>query len=118
MVVTFVEITQLKNAELTARNSEENFRALIAASAQMVWTTDAQGSVVEDSTSWRAFTGQSFEQFRGSGWADAVHPNDREEAVKNWRDSLATQTPLDAEFRLRHVGRRLALDACAGRALA
>ena len=49
VVITFVEITQLKNAELTARNSEENFRALVAASAQMVWTTDADGLVVEDS---------------------------------------------------------------------
>ena len=103
VVITFVEITQLKNAELTARNSEENFRALVAASAQMVWTTDADGLVVEDSPSWRAFTGQSLEHFRGSGWADAVHPDDREETVKKWRDSLATQRPLDAEFRLSHA---------------
>jgi two-component system CheB/CheR fusion protein len=103
VVITFVEITQLKNAELTARNSEENFRALVAASAQMVWTTDADGLVVEDSPSWRAFTGQALEHFRGSGWADAVHPDDREETVKKWRDSLATQRPLDAEFRLSHA---------------
>ncbi len=103
VVITLVGITQLKNAELAARNSEENFRALVAASAQMVWTTDADGLVVEDSPSWRAFTGQSLDHFLGSGWADAVHPDDREETVKKWRDSLAKQRPLNAEFRLSHA---------------
>lgn len=104
VVITLVEITKLKNAELAARNSEENFRALVAASAQMVWTTDAEGSVVEDSPSWRAFTGQSLEQFRGAGWADAIHPDDREALVKAWRACIATQKPFSAEFRLRHSG--------------
>lgn len=103
MVITLVDITKLKNAQLAARNSEENFRALVTASAQTVWTTDAEGLVVEDSPSWRAFTGQSLEQFRGSGWADVVHPDDRDAALQKWRKCLATQTPLDAEFRVRHA---------------
>ncbi|MGJ0510327.1 MAG: PAS domain-containing sensor histidine kinase [Methylocystis sp.] len=103
VVITFVEITKLKNAELAMRNSEENFRALVTASAQMVWTTDADGNVVEDSPNWRAFTGQSMEQFRGSGWADAVHPDDREAVVKSWRQSISAQTPFEAEFRIRHA---------------
>jgi two-component system CheB/CheR fusion protein len=103
VVITFVEITKLKNAELAARDSEEKFRALVAASAQIVWTTDAEGNVVEDSPSWRAFTGQSFKRFRRSGGAGAVHPDDREAAMKKWRDSLASQTPFEAEFRIRHV---------------
>jgi two-component system CheB/CheR fusion protein len=101
VVITLVEITRLKNAELVARNSEENFRALVTTSAQMVWTTAADGNVTEDSPSWRTFTGQSFEQFRGSGWADAIHPDDREATLKRWRSSIAAETPFDAEFRLR-----------------
>ena len=102
VVITLVEITRLKNAQLAARNSEENFRALVTTSAQMVWTTAADGNVTEDSPSWRAFTGQSFEQFCGSGWVDAIHPDDREATLKKWRDSIATEMPFDAEFRLRH----------------
>jgi two-component system CheB/CheR fusion protein len=103
VVITFVEITKLKNAELATRNSEENFRALVTASAQMVWTTDADGNVIEDSPNWRAFTGQTVEQFRGSGWADAVHPDDREAVVKSWRQSISAHTPFEAEFRIRHA---------------
>ncbi len=48
VVITLVDITQLKGAELATRNSEENFRALVTVSAQTVWTTNAQGQVVED----------------------------------------------------------------------
>jgi two-component system CheB/CheR fusion protein len=103
VVITLVEITNLKSAELSARNSSENFRALVSASAQIVWTTDAEGKVVEDSPSWRAFTGQSEEQWLGAGWTDAVHPDDRDEAVSRWRVSIAAQTPFEAELRLRHA---------------
>ncbi len=35
------------------------------------------GVVVEDSPSWRAFTGQTHEQWQGFGWLDALHPDDR-----------------------------------------
>ena len=84
------------------RESEERFRALIDASAQIVWTMDSHGRVVEDSLSWREFTGQSFEQGRGWGWMDAVHPNDRERTFQTWRRSVTDSVPMDTEFRVRH----------------
>ena len=104
VVITLVEITQLKNAQFALLNSEEKFRALVTASAETVWTTNANGLMVEQSESWRAFTGQSLEHWRGgAGWADAVHPDDRSAAVDAWRRSITTQTQFDMEFRLRHA---------------
>lgn len=103
VVITLVEISQLKEAELALRNSEEIFRALVSASAQIVWTTDASGRVVEDSPSWRAFTGQSLVEWLGNGWTDAVYPDDRGSASERWSSCIANETPLDIEFRLKHV---------------
>ncbi len=103
VVITLVEITQLKHTEVALRDSEETFRALVSASAQIVWTTDAQGLVVDDSPSWRAFTGQTFDQWRGIGWLDAVHPDDRAAAQEAWFRHVKEATPFEAEFRLRHV---------------
>jgi two-component system, chemotaxis family, CheB/CheR fusion protein len=103
IVITLVEITQLKQAELALRESEARFRALVTASSQVVWTTDAAGQMIEDSPSWRAFTGQTPEQWRGEGWLEAVHPKDRDAVHETWRRCLATVTPLDSEFRLRHA---------------
>ncbi|MCF7990137.1 MAG: PAS domain S-box protein [Thiohalocapsa sp.] len=101
IVITLVEITTLKQTELALRDSEARFRALVTASAQIVWTTDAQGHFVEDSPTWRAFTGQSLEQMRSEGWLDAVHPQDRDHASDAWQDSVRQATALDTEFRLR-----------------
>ena len=103
VVITFVDITRRRTAETTARESSERFRALVEASAQMVWTTDPQGNVIDDSASWRAFTGQSYEQWRGKGWLDAVHPDDRETARATWQKALRTSDVLMGELRVYHA---------------
>jgi len=93
----------LDNARLfqDARRLEERFRSLVTASAQAVWVTQPDGRVVEDSPSWRAFTGQTYEQWRGHGWLDAVHPEDREMAARAWNAAVTECKPYAVEYRLR-----------------
>ena len=99
----FFDISERKRAEKALGEKEEMFRALVEASAQIVWATNAEGAVVEDSPSWRAFTGQTFDQSKEWGWADALHPDDRERVVTLWRTAVATSIPVDIEYRVRHV---------------
>ncbi len=94
--------TQRRKAAEALRQSEEESRALVRASAQMVWTTDAQGRIVEDSPTWRAYTGQSVEAWKNE-WSAAVHPEDRARAVENWRSSVESVTPVDTAYRLWHA---------------
>ncbi|MEZ4435591.1 MAG: CheR family methyltransferase, partial [bacterium] len=98
------ETLELRVADRTAalHASEQKFRALIDASAQCVWTTDANGAVVEDSPSWRAFTGQSLAEWLDEGWAGAVHPEDRARALAAWEAAIIHREPFDDESRLRH----------------
>ena len=103
VVVTFVDITRRRAAEVAAKETAQRFRALVEASAQMVWTTDPQGNMVEDSPSWRAFTGQSYEQWQGKGWMDAVHPDDRGAARAGWQQAIRTGEVLMCEFRVYHA---------------
>lgn len=94
-------------AALSARQSSEaspqavRHRLLIESWAQAVWETNAEGSVVADSPSWRAYTGQTLDQWLGYGWLDAIHPEDRAYAERQWREAVAAKAPVDAEFRLR-----------------
>ena len=104
VVLTFVDITRRRAAEEAVTETARRFRALVEASAQMVWTTDAQGNILEDSPSWRAFTGQTYEQSRGWGWLDAVHPEDRATARTAWHDAIRTDDTLMSEFRVHHEG--------------
>ncbi|WP_442907177.1 CheR family methyltransferase [Billgrantia diversa] len=103
VVITFIDITERKNSELSLRESEERFRLLVDTSAQIVWSTAANGEIVEDSPSWRAYTGQTFQQFQGIGWTDAVAPEDRERVHALWRHAVATGEPLHTEFRILHA---------------
>jgi two-component system CheB/CheR fusion protein len=84
------------------RRSERRFRALVEASSQIVWTTDARGQVVEDSPAWRAFTGQDLAAMIAAGWLDAVHPEDRRRVEQSWLAVVDRRGELDAEFRLHH----------------
>jgi two-component system, chemotaxis family, CheB/CheR fusion protein len=97
------DITERQRLDDSIRRSEERFRALTAASSQIVWTANAEGLIEEDSLSWRAFTGQTFEQCRGWGWLDAIHPEDREPAKKIWRESVAERRIAHIEYRLHRV---------------
>lgn len=78
----------------------EDYRRLIESFAQALWETDATGIVVEDSPSWRAYTGQTLQQWLGEGWVSAIHPDDRSAALSQWQQAVAAQTPINAEFRL------------------
>jgi two-component system, chemotaxis family, CheB/CheR fusion protein len=102
VVLTLLDVSRLKQAEAVLRDSEERFRALVEASAQAVWTTDATGAPQEDSLSWRTFTGQSRDAWLSSGWIGAVHPDEAERARSAWRKTLAEATALNEEFRLYH----------------
>src|SRR2546430_6563269 len=98
-----LEIERRTRAEQALRESGQRFQALVEASAQIVWTTDPNGAVVEDSPSWRAFTGQTYEQWKGFGWLDVFHPDDRERISEQWQRVVAEGTPLETEYRIRHV---------------
>lgn len=101
IVSSAVDITEEKQAADVLRASEERFRSLVTATTQIVWTTDPQGVVIEDSPTWRAVTGQTVEEWVGSGWTNALHPDDREATVAAWQRAVETQTAFVVEYRLR-----------------
>lgn len=81
---------------------EARYRSLVTATAQIVWITNAQGSVVEELPTWQSFTGQKLDEYLGSGWLNAVHPEDRERTKAVWDRAVALQSLYELEYRLRH----------------
>lgn len=101
LVFSLRDVTLPRRMATELQESEERYRSLVTASAQIVWTTNPQGLVVDELPTWQGFTGQSWEQYRGRGWADAVHPEDREHVTRIWSNALAARTVYEAEYRLR-----------------
>ena len=81
--------------------SEQRYRALVEATSQVVWVATELGTVADDLPTWRAFTGQTYEQMRGFGWMTAIHPDDQEYASDIWKHSLAGAVAHEQEFRVR-----------------
>jgi PAS domain S-box-containing protein len=94
------DVSERKEVEARVRRSERRYRSLVLASAQVIWSTDAHGQAVEDSVSWRTFTGQSFPEFRGAGWLEAIHPEDRLRVSQEWTEAEKDQRILQSQYRL------------------
>ena len=82
------------------QTSEKRFRALVDASAQIVWSATADGAIVEDSPSWRAFTGQTPEEWRNHRH-EVLHPEDIEATRKGWAEARSKNQVVELEFRIR-----------------
>jgi PAS domain S-box-containing protein len=86
------------------KRSEERYRSLVQGGAQVVWVAAPDGSMKEDSPEWRWITGQSVEQYTGSGWLESVHPEDRERVERDWRECVRTGKIFDDRYRIRTKG--------------
>lgn len=96
--------TERAQAEAALRESEIRTRHLVEGIAQAFWEADADGVVVTDSpdsANWRAYTGQTLEEWLGDGWLNAIHPEDRRRAEHHWHEAMVAKRGIDAEFRLR-----------------
>ncbi|MCC3594034.1 PAS domain S-box protein [Microcoleus sp. PH2017_28_MFU_U_A] len=93
------DISDRFQAETALRLSEQRYRSLIAATAQLVWITDAQGKPIAP-TDWMAYTGQSLEEATNN-WFSAIHPDDRDLTLQAWMRAVETKNLYEVEHRLR-----------------
>jgi PAS domain S-box-containing protein len=105
------------------REAEAKFRVISDAMPQMVWSTLPDGYHDYYNGRWYNFTGMREGDTDGERWATMFHADDREAAWAAWRHALATGTPYEIEYRLRHhsgawrwvLGRALPMHDAEGR---
>lgn len=81
--------------------SEERFRAAVQAVRGVLWTNDPQGRMAGEQPGWGALTGQSRAEYEGFGWAEAVHPDDRQASIETWNATVAARSTFVHEHRVR-----------------
>lgn len=95
------DIDMRKSAEREIRLNAQRYRSLVEATTAIVWDTPASGLFEADQPGWTSFTGQSFEELRGWGWLNAVHPDDQAETARIWSAAVAGTGTYETEHRLR-----------------
>ncbi|MEG4491522.1 PAS domain S-box protein [Microcoleus sp. D3_18_C4] len=93
------DVTASREAEESVRLSEERYRSLAMATAQMVWTTNPSGIFDKPQPDWIAYTGMSWKE--KDNWIEAVHPEDRDRTIQAWMGAIETKSLYEVEHRLR-----------------
>jgi PAS domain S-box-containing protein len=99
-VGTVADIHEQKSAAERLRQSEEQYRALIEASAAIVWRATTDGSITKV-WGWEAFSGQAKGEYTGFGFLEAVHPDDRDKLLTQWQAVQTSDEPCVFEYRVR-----------------
>ncbi len=94
------QIARVRKDEEGLRLGEQRYRSLVEAITAVVWNTPASGQFEGPQIRWTEFTGQTFEELKGWGWLDAVHPDDRPETARVWSAAVANRSLYHVEHRL------------------
>ncbi|QYC41568.1 Stage II sporulation protein E (SpoIIE) [Nonomuraea coxensis DSM 45129] len=96
VLVVVLEVTeQVAAAREMAVLAEERrrvlrrYESLVRVSADILWVTGSDGCVYERTPNWEQLTGQTWEEYRGQGWLRMVHPDDRADTVRSWKEAIA-----------------------------
>lgn len=96
-----IDVTVREQVQEELRQNRERFQTAVRAVSDLVWTNNAKGEMEGDQPGWGGFTGQSYEEYQGYGWAKAVHPEDAQPTIDAWNQAVAERKMFVFEHRVR-----------------
>lgn len=97
------DVTERQRAEQDLRESEARFRQLADSAPVLIWMAGTDSACNYFNRGWLEFTGHTFEEEIGYGWAHGIHPEDVEACVTNYEAAFAARQLFEMEYRLRRA---------------
>ncbi|WP_205737873.1 EAL domain-containing protein [Granulosicoccus antarcticus] len=96
-----------RRVALTQIASESTFRTLCAVSPLGIFSTDIHGFCTYTNERFQALFGLSEHESLGSGWRQAVHPDDRNQGFAAWDSGIGSRVEVVRDFRVCHMDGRV-----------
>ena len=94
-----LEVSEMVESKLLLKESESHFRQMADLMPEKVVNTDPNGDIIYFNQNWLSYTGLSSDQLKEDGWAQFIHPDERNEFEQSWRKSLDTGNDFEMELR-------------------
>jgi PAS domain S-box-containing protein len=96
-----VDTTRYRQAEAALRESEVRYRTLADGGQALIWTSGLDKKCDFFNQRWLKFTGRTFEQEQGDGWAEGVHPDDLARCFATYSTAFDRRECFSMDYRLR-----------------
>jgi two-component system, cell cycle sensor histidine kinase and response regulator CckA len=97
------DITERRQAEAALQESERRFRSMADTAPVMIWVSGPDKLCTFFNQGWLMFTGCTMDQALGNGWAEKIHPDDREGCRSNYFSSFDSRRRFQTECRLQRA---------------
>ena len=101
------EIERQRQAVTALRASEHKFRNLNQELPVGVFLVDLEGRCQYVNERWCQMTGLTAEQAAGLPWTQFVHPDEREQVLRDWRTAVERESEFVADHRFRGPSGRI-----------
>lgn len=101
IIAIAVDVTAQVIARKKIEESEQLFQAAIEAVEGFLWTNNGKGEMEGEQPGWTALTGQSYEEYNGFGWVNAVHPEDVQGSLDTWYEAVRESKTFNFEHRVK-----------------
>jgi PAS domain S-box-containing protein len=85
-------------------NGERRFRELLDATPVMVWMSGTDAMCTFFNRSWLDFRGRTLEEELGNGWAEGLHPDDRDLCLETYLKAFTARAPFRVQYRVQRGG--------------
>ncbi len=96
------DVTEKSEAEKALSISELRFRTLAGNAPTGIFETNGKGETIYANGKMIEYTGLSFDELLGTNWIKSIHPDDRNEVLKNWEQNVDRKKESSSEYRLVH----------------
>jgi PAS domain S-box-containing protein len=104
-----ISVLRLQLAEMEAKlhqlsrghdHNDPRFQELLDTALVMVWISGADAMFTFFNRAWLEFRGRTLEEELGNGWADGLHPDDRDLSLETYLKAFTAREPFRMEFRV------------------